>query len=743
MAANFGRLEKSVLELREGLNILKAPNESGKSTWCAFLSAMFYGINSRERDRTDFLSDKNRYAPWNGTAMSGRMDCTALDGLELTLIRETRRPTSPMGQFQARLPGGGAVPDLTESNCGETLLGVPKSVFEQSAFIRQSSLGISSDAELQRRILSLVTTGEEDTSYIETSAALRRQLNRRRHNRTGEIPALEAEYDETLRRIESLRKLQSALRDAALRTQTLESRESELMRDLEQCSRYEAALAQRTLRSAEETLRQAQKRASTLREKLEEDQIPENEAIGRLRGAIVNLGTMRKNTVHAEEIWNSAGSTLLLAEAAVRESPFAGMSAEDARQVALTPPKVSGHSAPALCVLLGGLAAACLILLFLRPTSVWGGTLRYGLTAVLAAGSVLLSSRMRRRALRHARNAALRKRYGTEDSIKIAALADAYGQRIGEYESARDAASAAEAALASLREMLSSSQQAILLEVRRFSPNIPDLAAADQALRECAVRRRDLTLAESDAREALIRYETLSRQTEAAPQISSETAPPPADRATLTRRLEGVRSELAAARSAADRLSGQLTALGDPAELDARAGELRRKLDVLGEEYDALALALEALEDANTTLQNRFSPALSRRAAEIFSELTDGRYTGVTLDRALRPSAQAAGDPIPRSFLFLSAGAVDQLYLAIRLAICELVFPRENAVPIILDDALANFDDARCAAALRWLRREAERRQILLFTCHSREADFFRNDPDVTIRELTDRIKKV
>ena len=51
MTAFFGKLQGETLELQEGLNILQAPNETGKSTWCAFLISMLYGINSRERDR--------------------------------------------------------------------------------------------------------------------------------------------------------------------------------------------------------------------------------------------------------------------------------------------------------------------------------------------------------------------------------------------------------------------------------------------------------------------------------------------------------------------------------------------------------------------------------------------------------------------------------------------------------------------------------------------------------------------
>ena len=42
----------------------------------------------------------------------------------------------------------------------------------------------------------------------------------------------------------------------------------------------------------------------------------------------------------------------------------------------------------------------------------------------------------------------------------------------------------------------------------------------------------------------------------------------------------------------------------------------------------------------------------------------------------------------------------------------------------------------RCGAALQWLRKEAEQRQILLFTCHSREAAFFSGDPAVSVQKL-------
>ena len=72
-------------------------------------------------------------------------------------------------------------------------------MFERSAFIRQSGLAITQDAGLERRIASLISSGEEDTSYTEAREALKKQLTRRRYNKSGMIPGIEAELQDTQR----------------------------------------------------------------------------------------------------------------------------------------------------------------------------------------------------------------------------------------------------------------------------------------------------------------------------------------------------------------------------------------------------------------------------------------------------------------------------------------------------------------------------------------------------------------
>ena len=87
----------------------------------------------------------------------------------------------------------------------------------------------------------------------------------------------------------------------------------------------------------------------------------------------------------------------------------------------------------------------------------------------------------------------------------------------------------------------------------------------------------------------------------------------------------------------------------------------------------------------------------------------------------LEGEAARMGDVLPHPALYLSRGTTDQLYLAVRLAVCKLCLP--DLPPIMLDDALTAFDDERTKLALTLLRELSGKQQILLFTCHKREGE--------------------
>ena len=141
MTATFGKLDHETLELNGALNVLCAPNEWGKSTSCAFLTAMLYGIDTRERSRGENLAEKEKYLPWSGKPMEGTLRLLH-QGRDITIQRRSRGRV-PMGDFLAwETQTGLAVRELTADNCGQVLLGVEKSVFLRTGFLRFSDLPV-------------------------------------------------------------------------------------------------------------------------------------------------------------------------------------------------------------------------------------------------------------------------------------------------------------------------------------------------------------------------------------------------------------------------------------------------------------------------------------------------------------------------------------------------------------------------------------------------------------------------
>ena len=723
--ATFGRLEQQELHLHPGLNLICAPNESGKSTWSAFIRTMLYGLSTRDRGP---LADKNRYAPWSGAAMQGRMDLLA-DGRACTLLRNTRRANAPMGGFSCAYTGTATpVEGLTALNAGEQLLGVPREVFERSAFIGQNALAVQHDTELERRISALITTGEEDASYTESYERLKKQLNRRRSNRTnGQIPVLEREIDrvqETLREVDAL---QQQARQAQEETDALERRVAALQRRATQQQAQQRQERVNAYRDAVQAAEDAQRRADALTHAAAA--LPEDTVLSLLEGQAAalppELSALAEKRRAAEDARRAAEEIRAAWEAHPLYPDDAA--ALERRADAIVPEKAPS---PFLPFFTGSLVVIATVLAFLIRSR---GLLPFCLfltMAGLGVISTLLAVKFRRQAIVERKDFAAQQRAALEE--QIAEYLPLRQQAADDAEAARRAKALADDAEESCRARLT----ALLAQVRRFAPEAAGLSDAQTALAEMRRRRSALTAAQQQAREAALYRDALRGQlTEAElSQPAATIAPDTAE--DVTEALAQAQQALTEARRRYDTLLGRIRALDSSSDLTAQLSQKQEELARLQEEYDAIALAMTALEQANTTLQNRFSPALGARAAEIFAALTAGKYDKVLLSSDLSLSAEAAGDPMSRSIQQLSQGAADQLYLAVRLAICDMVLPAEKHVPLILDDALVTFDDDRLRAALDYLLSESKNRQILLFTCHDRERAYLQGRENVSVIRL-------
>ena len=151
----------------------------------------------------------------------------------------------------------------------------------------------------------------------------------------------------------------------------------------------------------------------------------------------------------------------------------------------------------------------------------------------------------------------------------------------------------------------------------------------------------------------------------------------------------------------------------------AESGKSDRQLR-LEEQCRALDLAAEELQKAAQVTAGSMERSVSRRASEIFSAITDGKYRSLETDRQRGITVWDGERRIPANRL--SRGTVEQIYFCIRMAAAEIL--TEEPVPVILDDVFAFYDDKRLESVLKWL--SGQGKQVIIFTCHSREEELLR-----------------
>ncbi len=723
MRATFGGLDHQELTLKEGLNIIEAPNEGGKSTWSAFLRAMLYGINTKERDKQGYIAEKNRYQPWSGAAMEGVLELE-WKGEKITLRRGPKGNT-PFGKFEAVYTDTGEpVGYLTADNVGETLIGAPREVFERSAFVGQGGAAIDGAPALEARIAALASSGEEDVSYSQVERRLRDWLNRRKHNKTGLIPKLEEELtqnDEVEgRQAKAFRLAQEAKRE-------LEKLQTEHKRlQAERDAHLARAMAARRQRweEAQSALEEAKGQVDAIEAELNRYGTPPDKAtLQQAQGELNQLNALHTSRKQAEVKLEEAKAAEAQAAADAVDPLFPEMTpdqaweqANDDAQAAGEAPRCGGlYGAGAACLVL---AAGSLVVSFtgLLPAP-WMGWAACGVLAVAGVGLFAAAAMRKKKAGALAQE--LLERYEAESPEDILARASAYREACAVADQAVKGRESAQKELDALLAQDENTRKALLELVHPFAPTVKDTFGVSAAI------SRALQLEERLAT-AQVKLEGAEKLAASLPRPEPVTADPGVeprfDPAETAAKLNAAEGELSRLRSGLAMALGELKSTGDLAELAVRREAAREELDRRQTEYAALEIALKALDAAHAGLQARFSPALNHLAGDYLAKLTGGKYDKVSLTRQFEALAEEAGGLQPRRALALSQGTADQLYLAVRLAVCQLVLPQEEPCPLVLDDALANFDDSRMAQALDCLSQLGEERQILLFTCHSRES---------------------
>ncbi len=721
MRASFGKLQGE-LALQDGMNVLTLPNEEGKSTWTAFIIAMLYGIDTKERSSqaNAGLPAKERYRPWSGKPMEGSMDLE-WKGRRITIERKST-PKAPMSLFRAYdTESGRELGALSGENCGRTLCGVERSVFERTAFIRQLGMSVNADDALEKRLGALVSTGEERSKSAPQLEKELQGLRNRLSGRSGRIPKLQTELTEAEQLHTNLENLQKDIQTAEA-DKTAQEQEVQRLADLLQ--RIDNA-KQAKGHAALEDLSHKLEEQELLCQKLEgmtKDLPSEAELHNlqkRLDQAVSSLETAKMEAAFAPAPTPRPQApsyfselTVEQAEAKIRKDMETYAQLKESKEPKKALPLI-------LCLLLFLGAGALAVLTYLEllpftfPLPVAVGIAASALTLLL-----ILFVVYQRRTVKHVRSLLqaqqILQQYRAEDVSELPQLLDAYSTAQKNYDEQYSGEAEQSQELADQLKLAQLKVEELIDEVAAFTPDCKTLLQARQGLAEALEARSTLTTEKRvlenqrsqhrsmkeifgegtrkfdfeamNLDESKLRYE--HRQAEQKLQ-------------TLCDRLAGLR--------------GRMEAMGKPEAVETRKAELRQQLLADQQQLRSLDIALEALEAADNRLRSRFSPRITAEAGKILGQLTRGKYPAVQLSPEMQLSVRDGA--LQRPAAAMSCGTADQMYLALRLAMCRMLLPED--APLILDDALVNFDDDRCDAAVEVLSEESKNRQVILFTCRT------------------------
>lgn len=157
-----------------------------------------------------------------------------------------------------------------------------------------------------------------------------------------------------------------------------------------------------------------------------------------------------------------------------------------------------------------------------------------------------------------------------------------------------------------------------------------------------------------------------------------------------------------------------------------KAKALKRTLaenDRIHDEIVAIDLAQETMADLSSSIRDSFGLYLNKEASQYITGITGGIYDSMSIDENLNVFLNTKTKLVPLENV--SSGTMDQVYLALRLAAAKLLQGSSSGFPLIFDDSFTQYDDERLKTALEWL-ASAYGGQIIIFTCHRREAQMLR-----------------
>lgn len=675
---SFGKLKQTVLEPASGLQVLTAPNESGKSTIAAFLRFAFYGFpDSRKKELAE--NDKKLYTPWDTPVSEGSV-VLQKDGVRYRVYRSVQGTKEAC--VVTRMDTGKEIPEA--ENAGAYFFGVSEEVFSRTLFFKQLTLPQSKDGVMAEQLQNIAVSADEQVSSrraAEQITKAKNDLKGRAGN--GRIPKLERE---SIQLENDYRSAVEDRKELELRREEQETQRIRLGQNKTQTEKYKAELHNIVCAEAANQLK-ALHRIRMEAEQAEQAYL-EAKAVS---GDAGSEELSRLSAMHTAYTHTVSHALQAKERADQHERPSSIVSpAEDLSAS-------QGHLVQVLSLIGVVLGAVLLFVAWIAGAAVTA-------VSVIAFLAATLAARKQKRAYK-------------EEQMRRRAEAEAiFKEKEAAWQSLQAAYDAAEEARATAETELTDALQPYGISLDGETAD--RIRSLEQACRE--TERREATFL-SASRSVDIAFEGVDLP--AIEALAEQAKEPVSDRAMVERELQYLEKQAFALNEQARRTEMQIAAMeakgSDPGILLGKLQAVQTLLAEYRRKYAAYEDALAGIAEASDQMKQMVSPRIGELAGKYFAVATDGKYSSLSVDTRLAME-MTDENGISRDCDYLSAGARDTVYLCLRLALTELMYGSAG-MPMVLDDAFGRLDDDRLRAMLRVLALAAEKHQIFLLCCTERE----------------------
>lgn len=690
---DFRRFDHLEAEFASGLNVVKGPQEAGKST---LHDAIILGL----LDRPTGKQREYEYKAWNKDGLYViELIIVLTDGQEVKIFKDYSTKTHRV----VRSDGEDTSREGLEGITLEAVGTLSERMFISTACIRQEALVDINDGqpEISKQLRKVITGGGEiDIDHLIARlegkvSELRRGWKTHAPRNPGPIKQIQDRVADLLDRLGRLKPQVEQREEAHESLLTYQERLKEINDKLRPRQQLrDVYMARQDLLEQRNAQRVIEERTEEKLEKAEQAEKAKQRALY----ILAELQVFNELDESQREVLDKAHETIQELDAQIMAS------GEIVRELESQAERVPSHRIRSWLVpILVATAGIVLVILgiFLVPDLVRpiGALMAVGGNILVLIGCIWLLS------------ALLRRKPGTQAQLVAARKREQSG--LEKLETAQK----------EQRELLAplgfESREEYESKLKRYLEYNEELKTAEAALDGVLSTSETLESLKKERKEASRKRRDIEEQLEEwadVPELSAlEYQKLVGEIASLEEELDNCRQEIL-------RLEGRREVGGytveDLHKLEEQRASLERQLNIVQERNETYSLTLEVMRRAREYTMRTVQDELGPRIGAYVKRLTNERYKEVMVGDNLQLSVSHAskhGEAI--SSEELSQGTRDQLYLAARLALCDTIFQKARP-PLLMDDPFVTFDPDRRDAAMRLCKELAVDHQIILFTCH-------------------------